>query len=169
MVASVLYSIAFASRSKNNWCHQGPDVGSASPGRVETCCPLTQKCRPGHFANRDGTPGQTFKLGQSRPYRGRMVGPTLTKIQNLNLTSGSSVKGHLLILLFTKSAAPPEKWRPGALPPPLFGALDVTKTQIANEFVFLDFYVAALCNLGFAAHILCRFGQPCTSAIEVAK
>ena len=166
MVASVLYSIAFASRSKNNWCHQGPDVGSASPGRVETCCPLTQKCRPGHFANRDGTPGQTFKLGQSRPNRGRMVGPTLTKIQNLNLTSGSSVKGHLLILLFTKSAAPQKSDAPGHCRPPF---LDVTKTQISNEFVFLDFYVAALCNLGFAAHILCRFGQPCTSAIEVAK
>jgi len=26
---------------------------------------------------------------------------------------------------------------------------DVTETQIANKFVFLDFCVAALCNLGF--------------------
>jgi len=73
MVASVLCSIAFASRSKNNWCHQGPDMGSAAPGRVDKRRPLPQKCRPGHFANRDGTPGQTFKLGQSRWNRGRMV------------------------------------------------------------------------------------------------
>jgi len=27
---------------------------------------------------------------------------------------------------------------------------DVTEAYIANKFVFLDFYVAALCNLGFA-------------------
>jgi len=26
---------------------------------------------------------------------------------------------------------------------------DVTEALIANKFVFLDFYVAALCNLGF--------------------
>ena len=96
-------------------------MGCAAPGRVEKRRPLPQKCRPGHFANRDGTPGQTFKLGQSRPNRGRMVGPTLIKIQNLNLTSGSSVKGHLLILLFTKSAAPQKS------ADPLVGDLDFTK------------------------------------------
>ena len=27
---------------------------------------------------------------------------------------------------------------------------DVTEAQIINKFVFLDFHVAALCNLGFA-------------------
>jgi len=44
---------------------------------------------------------------------------------NQSLTWGSSVKDHLLNLLFTKSAAPPEKCRPGAFPPstPLVGAL----------------------------------------------
>ena len=26
---------------------------------------------------------------------------------------------------------------------------DVTEAQVANKFVFLDFYVAALCNLDF--------------------
>jgi len=149
-------------------------MGCAAPGRVEKRRPPPQKCRPGHFANRDGTPGQTFKLGQSRPNRGRMVGPTLIKIQsqnlNLNLTSGSFVKGHLLIFFFTKSATTQKSATPGHCPPtPLVGDLDVTKAQIANKFLFLDFYVAVLCNLGFAAHILCRFGQPCTSAIEVAK
>jgi len=46
-----------------------------------------------------------------------MVRPTLTKILNLNITSGSFVKDHLLFLLFTKSAGPPL----GIAPPPLSG------------------------------------------------
>ena len=71
---------------------------------------------PGHFANRDETPGQTFKPG-------RVVGPTLTKIWNLilNLTSGLFVKDHLLFLLFKYRN--PRKVTPRGitLPPPWSG------------------------------------------------
>ena len=43
---------------------------------------------------------------------------------------------------------------------------DVTEAQIANKFVFSDFYVAALCNLGFYDMRLIHRAGLATPAIE---
>jgi len=55
-----------------------------------------------------------------------MVGPTSTKILNLNLnlTSGSFVKDHFLFLLFNKSATPRKVPPQGIAPPPSPGPGD---------------------------------------------
>ena len=83
---------------------RAPTWGSAAPGRVKKCLsPDTLLTGTGHRdrrLNRD-SPGQTGTNGMS----------------NLNVTSGSFVKEHLLFLVFTKSASP------GHLPPLFVGAL----------------------------------------------
>ena len=121
---------------------RAPTWGSAAPGRVEKCRPpkswvkaksnlsgwnyfITMQHQAGvNFANFTEVKFRDILLTgpghQDKPRR--MVGPTLTKTQNLNLTSGSFVKDQLLFLLFTKSATPghyPHR------PAPLVGALDV--------------------------------------------
>jgi len=60
--------------------HAGPRHGEVPPqGESKSATHHPRSAAPRHFANQDGTQGQTFKLGQSQPNRGRMVGPTLTK------------------------------------------------------------------------------------------
>ena len=76
-----------------------------------------------------------------------MVGPTLTKIENLNLNliSGSFVKDLLLFLLFTKSAPP--KVPPRALPPrppPCWGpAYSTREAHFANYINKLKLQIGA--------------------------
>jgi len=67
------------------------------------------------------SPGQTGTYGESN----------LNQNLNLNLTSGSFVKDHLLFLLFTKSAAPGHCPPP---PPPLSGTCSCTKYHLYFQF-----------------------------------
>ena len=63
-----------------------------------------------------GTRHRDKRLNRESPCQTRTYGRSNLN-QNLNLTSGSFVKDHLLFLLFTKSAGPPKSAAPGHFSP----------------------------------------------------